>query len=141
MDGTSALRVWKATRDDFPWMKQVARACYSQELYVEEYGDPWLLAMLDHPHTLVVRSEHAWMAIEGYLRAGSGTPMARFQMIASDGDAGIELRALTRICVEWAKRSGAKGVFWQAVTGIDLGPLARSVGAEPISPSYQLKIE
>jgi hypothetical protein len=139
MDGTSGLRIWKASREDFPWMKQVARACYSEEFYVEKYGDPWLLALLEHSRALVVRSDHAWMAIEGYLRAGSGAPMARFQMVASEGESGLELRALTRLCVEWAKRSGAKGIFWEAVTGIDLGPLARSVGAEPVSPSYHLR--
>ena len=142
-DGRRISRVGQATAADFPRMKEIARACYSRELYEEEYGDPWLLAMMDSPMCLVLCSERAFMAVEIYRRAGSGASMARFQMVASTGRdfaSGAELSDMTRKCVEWAKGCGATGVFWQAVTGVDLGPLARSVGAQPISPSYHLRL-
>ena len=142
-DGRRISRVWQATAADFPRMKEIARACYSRELYEEEYGDPWLLAMMDSPRCLVLCSERAFVAIEGYRRAGSGAAMARFQMVASIGKdfaAGAELANMTRRCVEWAKQCGAADVFWEAVTGVDLGPLARSVGAKPISPAYHLRL-
>lgn len=136
-------RVWQATSADFPRMKEIARACYSRELYEEEYGDPWLRAMMEAPNCLVLCSDRAFVAIEAYKRAGSGATMARFQMIASVGkdfSAGRELTRMTQECVKWAKQCGAAGVFWQAVTGVDLGPLARSAGAQPTSPSYHLRL-
>lgn len=144
MDGGAVARTRRATRADFPWMKLVATICYSGEYYQEAYGDPWLLALMEAPNCLVLRGVESWMAIEMYPRAGSGARMARFQMIASIGHgfgAGVEMVEMTKRCVAWAKEQGAYAIFWEAVTGVDLGPLARAVGAEPVSPAYQLRLQ
>lgn len=47
---------------------------------------------------------------------------------------------MNRRAIDWARERGASKFYWVAITGVDLGPLARAFGGKPVSPSYVLDL-
>lgn len=65
---------------------------------------------------------------------------ARFLPIVSAGQATFELLKMVKMAMDWARERGAKRFYFVAVTGVDLGPLARRFGGVPVSPSYVVEL-
>ena len=61
-------------------------------------------------------------------------PSGRFLAVA--GRASKELFHMAEIAAEWFRSKGAKAIYLGTITGVDLGPIARYLGARQNSPSY-----
>ena len=129
----SPVRV--VTPDDIPWLHAVCAAAYQRGHYEPDAAEIWVRAMIASPAYLVLRGRKAWMAA-----TVSGLPYAPKylvgRIVAVAGKASKELFAMADIVAAWFRRMGAKAIYLGTITGVDLGPIARRLGAKPNSPSY-----
>lgn len=93
------------------------------------------------PNAFLMRGERAWLNVGlSSLPWQPTTKEARFLPIASQGRGMVELVRMTELAIDWAREKGASRFYFAAMTGIDLGPLAKRFGARPVSPSYVLDL-
>ena len=126
-----------ATAADIPWIIDLSLAVYPPGYFDAQAGWEWVARMVTSPKVLVLCGRKSWLAVtvtapeyQPKNKEGSFLPIA--------GRASKELFAMTDIAVEWCFRQGAGKVYFGAVTGQDLGPLARHVGGVPVSPTYEV---
>ena len=132
----------KATLADIDWMMSVAAVAYPNGTYEEEAGRKYYELMMNNKNCLILRGEKAVLgaAIVSMPYAPSikfGTTLP----IASLGNSGLELLKMTKQILEWAKDKGATHFNFAAITGVDLGPLAKRFNGVPISPSYVVRFD
>lgn len=122
-------------------MMDVAKAAYLPGTYDDEAGRKYWAAIIDSQTCLLLRGDKAVMGFAivsmPYLPAYK---FAATLPICSLGNAGRELLQMTKQGLEWAKTQGAAHMDFSAVTGKDLGALARRFGGVPISPSYRVPL-
>jgi len=133
----------KATIDDIDWMMLVAAAAkYPKGTYEKKACRKYLESIIGNKNCLLLRGEKAVMgaAVISYPYA----PSIKFGItlpIASMGNSGSELLKMTKQILQWAKDGGATHFDFAAVTGVDLGPLAKRFNGVPISPSYVVRFD
>lgn len=122
-------------------MHEICQAAYPEGYYDPAASESWIRRTSRIPDSLLLRGEASWLGVT--LARPWWNPMeleARFLPIVSTKGSGFELVKMNRMAIDWARERGAKRFYWVAVTGVDLGPLARRFGAVPVSPSYVLEL-
>jgi len=132
----------RVTEGDIPWLHQLCAAAYPSGYYDPVASEAWVRALMRAPNVFLMRGERAWLNAEVSPLPWQPTiKVARLLPVASQGRGMIELVKLTEAAIDWAREKGASKFYFAAVTGTDLGPLARRFGAVPVSPSYVLDLE
>lgn len=122
-------------------MLELALRAYPPGYFEPEPSWKWMTGIVANPAYLVLRGEKAWMGAQ--LTAFPYAPSVRIATslpIVSPDHAPRELLQMSGKLVAWARASGARRFFWTAVTGVDLGPLARRSGAKAMAPHYVLDL-
>lgn len=130
----------RLTWEDREWAQELCRLGYPQDYFNPEASENWLRPLLDHSSVLALRSDKAiWITA---LTRYPFNPALRYAMtfaIVSVGENPFTLVKMARQSVEWAKAQGAVDYIFETMTGVDLGPIARRLGAKPASPAYKLE--
>ncbi|CAB4135440.1 hypothetical protein UFOVP1078_15 [uncultured Caudovirales phage] len=132
----------KATIDDIDWMMSVAAVAYPNGTYEEEAGRKYWESIMGNKNCLLLRGEKVVMGAA--VISSPYAPNIKFGItlpIASLGNSGSELLKMTKQILQWAKDSGAIHFNFAAITGVDLGPLAKRFNGVPISPSYVVRFD
>ena len=129
------IRIASAT--DIPWIIDLCLGIYPPGYFDPQAAWEWLARMIVSRKFLVLCGRKSWLCVtitspdyQPTIKEGAFLPVA--------GHAGKELFIMTKIAVQWCFDQGAHKVYFGAVTGRDLGPLARYVGAVPVSPTYEV---
>jgi hypothetical protein len=131
-----------ATIEDMDWLMSVAATAYPEGTYEEGAGRAYWKAIIESGKCLLLRGEKA--AMGAMIVQMPYAPTVRFATllpVMSSGNAGMELMKMTRKLVDWAKLQGAERLDFSALTGVDLGPLAKRFGGVPVSPAYTVRFE
>lgn len=131
-----------ATVADIPAILAISRDSYTIVSDWEQ-TEAWMHRMINHPDCMFVLSDN------GY---GVATLMAPFWapgdlqghmviLASRSGSSGMQGCALVRAMASWAKSRGAKVFRFGSETGIDLGPIARRLGARQNAPNYTMDLE
>jgi hypothetical protein len=132
----------KATIDDVDWMMSVAAAAYPNGTYEEEAGRKYWESIMGNKDCLLLRGEKVVMGAA--IVSMPYAPSIKFAItlpIASLGNSGSELLKMTKQILAWAKDKGATHFNFAAITGVDLGPLAKRFNGVPVSPSYVVRFD
>lgn len=122
-------------------MLALALRAYPPAYFEPEPAWVWMGQVIQNPAYHVLRGERAWMGAQVHpLPYAPSTKVATTLPIVSPDHAPRELIQMGDILVTWARASGARRFFWTAVTGVDLGPLARRSGAKAMAPHYVLDL-
>lgn len=130
----------QATLEDIDWIMTVAKRAYVDGTFDDEACRKYWKSIIESPYCLLLRGEKAVMGF-----AVVGIPyLPSFKVaitlpICSLGGGARELFQMTAMGIDWAKSMGAKHCDFAAVTGKDLGALARHFGGKPISPAYRVE--
>lgn len=130
-----------ASPADIPWMLELCRTAYPRGYYDYTATEGWFNALMQQPNVLLLRGERSWLGVAVASLPWKPTQWeARFLPIVSSGKAAWELVGMTDRAIVWARRKGAQHLYFSALTGVDLGPLARRFGAVDAAPSYVLDL-
>ena len=132
----------RVTEEDIPWLHALCASAYPPGYYDPIASEQWLRLLLCTPSVLLLRGSSAWLnGAVSSLPWQPATREARLLPVASNSPrAAWELVKMTGMAIDWAREKGASKFYFAAVTGVDLGPLARRFGAKPVSPSYVLDL-
>jgi len=131
----------KATIDDVDWMLSIAATAYPKDTFEEAAGRNYLTAIVNSDRCLLLRGEKSFMG--GAVVSIPYAPSVKYGTtlpIASSGNAASEILKMTKQILEWAKDKGVAYFNFDALTGVDLGPLAKRFNGLPISPTYSVRI-
>lgn len=131
-----------ATDEDLDWLMNVAGTAYPAGTYDQQAGRNYWRQIINSPVCHMYRGERSAMA--AMLVSMPYAPAQKFATllpVMSLGNAGAELMIMTRILLDWAKEQGASRFDFSAITGVDLGPLARRFGGVPVSPAYTVRFD
>lgn len=130
----------KTTVNDVDWLMSVCEIAYADGTFDEADCRRYWASIIQNEDCLVMRGERAAMGF-----AVIGLPYYQaFKIgvtlpICSLGGGARELFKMTEKGISWAKDRGAHYCDFAAVTGKDLGTLARHFGGKPISPAYRVE--
>lgn len=137
----SAIR--RVTEEDIPWLHELCRQAYPAGYYDPIASERWVRGLMKQPSTvLLLRGSLAWLCTNVAAPPWDSKKLeARLLPVASSSPkAAWELAKMTKQAIDWAREQGASKFYFAAMTGVDLGPLARRFGAVPVSPSYVLDL-
>mgnify|MGYP001549724377 CR=1 FL=1 len=129
------------TEADFPWCHDLCRRAYPMGYYDPRSAQNWFTGLLKSPGVCALRGEKAFAIAAVQERPWNPARSDAFLLpvVAPDGS-GFELYRIMRELVRWARAAGAEEFHFDAITGVDFGPIARRLGASPVSPNYVLKL-
>ncbi|MDE2099895.1 MAG: hypothetical protein KGL39_21760 [Patescibacteria group bacterium] len=129
------------TPADFPWCHDLCRRAYPLGYYDPMASQRWFEALLQSSGFRALRGDKAFAiaAIQERPWNPARTDAFLLPVVAPDRS-GFELYRLIRALVVWAKRVGADQFHFDAITGVDFGPIAQRLGAKPASPNYILQL-
>ena len=135
-------RVRRCTKDDIPWLLELARNRYDG-VNIESIGH-WIDGAADNTNLLFIRTDHAAVsAAVFYPVYAPDKPKGGTLYIVSEKPAPWQVLALLKYARGWAKSKGCRGekaFTIDSTTGYDIAPLALRLGAKPVSVTYALEI-
>lgn len=135
------MQIRNATEQDLDWLMFVAKHAYENGTYDEEAGKNYWKQIMSNPSCKLLRGDKAAMgAIIVSMPYAPSKKFAALLPVMSLGNSASELMKMTRMLIEWAKNEGASRFDFSAITGVDLGPLAKRFGGVPISPAYTVRL-
>lgn len=127
----------RATRDDIPFLLDVARSAYGAR-FESGAAATFIARALGEPSMIVLRGEHGGAVASMTRSFYDSAPRAYLLFIASRPGRGLlgEGVALVRAVDAWRRERGAIALHFGEDTGVNLAPIARRLGAAVDRPSY-----
>ena len=130
-----------ATEDDVPWAMSIAKRRYADKWDFIATEMWFRNVVLKGPMVfLPIRSTDAFLV--GMISVVPWTPTnweANVVMLCADEDKMWQAVALARASIEWARQRKCSEWRISSETAIELGPIAKRLGAEELSPRYRVR--
>ena len=128
--------------DDIPWVTEVCARAYPGK--IKDWGgfQRWWEAVLFNRELACFRTDRAFLvaALQRFFYDPS-LILGKTIYFASEQTAPWDMVALVRTGARWAAGMGAKEFQIDALTGIDVRPLAARIGNLSEVPMYRMRLE
>lgn len=132
----------RATIDDLDWMIDLAVKRFPKIVQDRDATESWLANALVNPSFCVLLDDHGFaIGVGGTTIFNKHYTVANIHTLVTEkGNHIWEAIRMARHIKLWAEQHGAEELYLADSTDIDLGPIAKRIGATEITPRYVVKL-